>query len=757
MKTHLPFLIGCLMAVANAQSTISARALLEQGHYARTQQQDPLGAEAKYSAALQAALAAKDTVVAQEAQAALNSLRDGQVKQSTGSSLPTTARRILVDFAKQRDLSRHDLALFGNAVVPVLGKMVGSDPYTTVVLDEAGHSVTNDIVFAVSVLVLIDTPEAQAAIRPALSSSDPLVRRGSVQALKGKHVDLLLVAAEDPVLAVREAALSKLLDVDDLRALPLMAALASQGRQEAVGWMARQQPQELWTLAEKGITNFSLRAIFEEYQRQPMREDPLQRMNWIANRLTLVTNPELTQAAREYLTMLVGRLRTREYLTDRNTWQPGVAKELHALARKTRLPALLTALRDTDASDLLVTIQEALRGEGVLEPAMEDAVYQVLASLEREPVAVDAWLDLYQASARRTDWTKHVTSSRAAERIGFALASRMRKEAEGQQREFLMVNLLRWYRLMQTPEERGTFRAEGISCLQQAFGTSRNAAKRSEALLSPDYVALGEWCGASTYTLALYNACEWASSQKESLLQVLFAMRPQAPAIRAKEPIVRQIVEQSYASAQQATVREFEKQLKTSSRDLLVENTLIAALLPRPVYLTLLRSCATQWDSDQIALSIQGLVATGMRDAEVLELVLELTPRVAPHLTDTRLQILSLFADTLYQPAMPLLGEALRDSNPQIRSRAQEALQQFRQQREAMEEFGTWMQAARQQASTTAQLIELLQSQDRAVVLGAVRALGTIKARNALPELVKLLARNDAELTSAVEAAIAAM
>ena len=196
---------------------------------------------------------------------------------------------------------------------------------------------------------------------------------------------------------------------------------------------------------------------------------------------------------------------------------------------------------------------------------------------------------------------------------------------------------------------------------------------------------------------------------------------------------------------------------KTSSRDLLVENTLIAALLPRPVYLTLLRSCATQWDSDQIALSIQGLVATGMRDAEVLELVLELTPRVAPHLTDTRLQILSLFADTLYQPAMPLLGEALRDSNAQIRSRAQEALQQFRQQREAMEEFGTWMQAARQQASTTAQLIELLQSQDRAVVLGAVRALGTIKARNALPELVKLLARNDAELTSAVEAAIAAM
>jgi HEAT repeat protein len=745
------------MAVAQAQSTISARALLEQGHYARTQQQDPRTAEAKYTAALQAANAAEDTVVAQEAQSALDSLRSKPEAPSATLSLPVSARRILVDYAKERDRSRSDLALFGNAVVPVLGQMVASEPYSTVMLSEAGHSVTNDIVFAVSVLALIETPEAQAAILPALRSPDPLVRRGSVQALRPRHVDLLLVAVQDSVDAVREAALTRLQDVDDVRVAPVMAALAAEGHQDAIAWMMRHQPQELWLLAEKGIAGAPFDYVVELFQRQPMREDPLRRMNWVADRLVASTDPEVTKAAREYLTVMVGRLRTRDYLTDRSTWQPGVAKELHALARKTRLPALLTALRDTDASDLLVTIQEALRGEGVLEPAMEDAVYQVLASLEREPVAVDAWLDLYQASARRTDWTKHVTSSRAAERIGFALASRMRKEAEGQQREFLMVNLLRWYRLMQTPEERGAFRTEGISCLQQAFGTSRNAAKRSEALLSPDYVALGEWCGAGTYTLALYNACEWASSQKESLLQVLFAMRPQAPAIRAKEPIVRQIVEQSYASAQQATVREFEKQLKTSSRDLLVENTLIAALLPRPVYLTLLRSCATQWDSDQIALSIQGLVATGMRDAEVLELVLELTPRVAPHLTDTRLQILSLFADTLYQPAMPLLGEALRDSNPQIRSRAQEALQQFRQQREAMEEFGTWMQAARQQASTTAQLIELLQSQDRAVVLGAVRALGTIKARNALPELVKLLARNDAELTSAVEAAIAAM
>jgi hypothetical protein len=53
--------------------------------------------------------------------------------------------------------------------------------------------------------------------------------------------------------------------------------------------------------------------------------------------------------------------------------------------------------------------------------------------------------------------------------------------------------------------------------------------------------------------------------------------------------------------------------------------------------------------------------------------------------------------------------------------------------------------------------VELLASQDRAVVLGAVKALAAVKARSALPALVGLLARGDKELTSAVEAAIAAM
>jgi HEAT repeat protein len=81
----------------------------------------------------------------------------------------------------------------------------------------------------------------------------------------------------------------------------------------------------------------------------------------------------------------------------------------------------------------------------------------------------------------------------------------------------------------------------------------------------------------------------------------------------------------------------------------------------------------------------------------------------------------------------------------------------FRKQREALEEFDLWMQAARHEASTTSQLVALLASQDRAVVLGAVKALTAIKARSALPALVALLARNDKELTSAVEAAISAM
>lgn len=51
----------------------------------------------------------------------------------------------------------------------------------------------------------------------------------------------------------------------------------------------------------------------------------------------------------------------------------------------------------------------------------------------------------------------------------------------------------------------------------------------------------------------------------------------------------------------------------------------------------------------------------------------------------------------------------------------------------------------------------LLDDPHREVVLGAVRGLGAIRAHSALPDLVRLLAREDEALQAAVNEAIARM
>ena len=50
--------------------------------------------------------------------------------------------------------------------------------------------------------------------------------------------------------------------------------------------------------------------------------------------------------------------------------------------------------------------------------------------------------------------------------------------------------------------------------------------------------------------------------------------------------------------------------------------------------------------------------------------------------------------------------------------------------------------------------LKLLQSPDDGVVIGAVKALGAVRGRAALPELVRLLERDNEELHAAVYEAI---
>ena len=166
------------------------------------------------------------------------------------------------------------------------------------------------------------------------------------------------------------------------------------------------------------------------------------------------------------------------------------------------------------------------------------------------------------------------------------------------------------------------------------------------------------------------------------------------------------------------------------------------------------------WDrlgSEASRLALLLVLVDEVPGAEATAYLAELYPHVPADEGLLRGRALARFGYTLHEPAMPYLGEALRDSDPDVREAARKAFQAFKEQREALEEFEAWTRNGGDQRAIAAELVLLLDDPHREVVLGAVRGLGAIRAHSALPDLVRLLAREDEALQAAVNEAIARM
>jgi HEAT repeat protein len=122
---------------------------------------------------------------------------------------------------------------------------------------------------------------------------------------------------------------------------------------------------------------------------------------------------------------------------------------------------------------------------------------------------------------------------------------------------------------------------------------------------------------------------------------------------------------------------------------------------------------------------------------------------------DQRGDAIFRFRQALHEPAIELIGKALIDPAQGVREQAREAIHAFRQHREALEEFRRWQTGDAEARTSIAELMKLLESPNRDVVVGAVKALAAVRAKAALPALVKLLGREDPVLRQAVEDAIA--
>jgi HEAT repeat protein len=140
--------------------------------------------------------------------------------------------------------------------------------------------------------------------------------------------------------------------------------------------------------------------------------------------------------------------------------------------------------------------------------------------------------------------------------------------------------------------------------------------------------------------------------------------------------------------------------------------------------------------------------------AERDTLLVELYPQIEALAPDLRNSALQRFGWGLVESALPILEREIRSPDGAVRAAAMEVANKFRLHREAVAEFEAWRKAVTVEEATIADLAKLLENKNRDVVLGAVKALAILRARPALPALVKLLEREDKELQAAVKAAI---
>jgi hypothetical protein len=169
----------------------------------------------------------------------------------------------------------------------------------------------------------------------------------------------------------------------------------------------------------------------------------------------------------------------------------------------------------------------------------------------------------------------------------------------------------------------------------------------------------------------------------------------------------------------------------------------------------------------EAASAMLGRATDPTRRKALIEVLLETRhPGVAPlvaeewkagRLLESRLRrrAVGVFESALHQPALDLLREALADADAEVREAAQKAFATFKKNREALQELEEWKRGDAERSDAVAELMRLLDHEKPEVVIGAVRSLGALKAKAALPKLVRMLELPGTDLRTAINEAIA--
>jgi hypothetical protein len=750
------------------ESGTAPRDLLERAHYAENHEHDLAAAKSGYQAAIDAATARGESDIAAEAGRALERVRVrlGEVAAPAQEELPVD----LVDlFAMAQVVNAADgtgaelannLALYGDRATPVLAEWIGLPKGSlSARLSTSARSIVVNPHFAALALGYIGTPAARAALMSALDSSDPLLRRQVIQSARDDHGELFAKAIDDPIDALRTLAAQRLLGVDDPSLAPAFETLVRRGFDGADHRLAMIDPvralallgdgaispdqqdrleQSLRSRAWRDLTPIAVERFFAaasakvDSRQRRAAEGALRQMTQ-RDAIDLAVDPAAVRAALERALASAS-----PDLQLRHGWILGPERALALLESFLASSNDVFTEEQDEQVEGLATYCVQLSGGG---PAVAARLFgPILARSEIARIEASRRGSAYPNESAASYVFAWAVNSPVQSAENDALFLKLHESIPQPARMAFRQQISNWI-ATRLPRDTaliapGTldprFVEVAVSLLQNDQDTSTG--------YTATFIALG--IGSSSAVEQLIARTSFPYGCPGQLLQRL-AMgidANAAPAIsKALLAALAPIANEPAPNARAQQLIQFGFDLQGVSK-----REFMLAVWALPL-------------SDDLRGQTYSSFADWQRGDDVLPTVLELYPSLPASASAARAVAIKRFGTNLYEPAIDLLGEALRDRDLSVREAAQAAFQRFREHREALEEYEAWRQASDDARETVAELVKLLASDNKDVVRGAVEALGAVKARTALPQLVVLLGRDDAELKAAVNKAIAAI
>lgn len=777
------------LACASAGATQdTARALLERAAYAEEHERNFAAAAELYARAAEMASKAGDAATEASAQSARAAVlaRTGQAQRSDAkfstSGASPQLMRLLAEGSQLAPATERSSMIFfpasesGASAVPWLEQMFSTrvplatgDPATAWILNspQVPSQILPNPKFAVYALARIDAPEATAALERCYASPDPLIRIAVVSsASANRHRALLQRALNDPAPSIAEMAVKQSRNVRDLALAEPMELAAKRGFKHAADWLCDNAPERALAFVEDRSTPLDLRVRATDQLGQGRLLAPSVDT---ARRLLQLGRESGEERLRATALLALGKHfgAARWQKAGGDLREPVGALVIAELERQPSV-AFLKLLASIGPDATPQALLRAMKQLGTpLAPEIVAAVGECIdhAPFSTSAAAFGRWVEFLRQlpNLGLVESGPQPFSVQVVNRLA-SLAPSAPLDAlidgahglSGQSRIDYCGVLLRRLRTELQQDGRGPSAKSSApldpSVLKLALAVMAIFPKDGGKDVAACLTRLGD---VERLPLAFDLYCNREISDSTDIsptIRQLIASNPRRGVALLEARLANLPMQESKVQQRLGKLGYASEDRQGIAQDDPAAVVRVIGFLPSDQALALFRAWYPKLASPDLRRVLHETLVGFIWGEEALAETVRLYPEFQEAIT--RKHAVDRFGSELVEDAVPLLGQALRDPDEYVRKAAQEASAAFKKQREALEEFTAWSNASQAQRESIAELVKLLESSNREVVLGAVRSLAAVRASTALPALVKLLERNDPELKKAVQDAI---